>query len=115
MATVWRAPIDPPEFSDYIEGHRFADLQRDEDAYVEKLRGMAKQNGTSELLGEVVRWQRADGYAQYMVWQTRPLQLIHLDLGDGWEVEDALIRGLRLSDVEDMVAHSRRLREIFSR
>ena len=109
MASVFRAPegYEPPPFS--IET-----WQEDEAAYLARLADRAKMNGTNPLHGEVVRWQRADGFACYMVWQTSPLQLIHLELGDAYSVEDALLRGLRLSDIRDMVEREKRMREFFA-
>lgn len=38
-----------------------------------------------EYAGAVVRWPMADGYAQYLVAAMKPVQLIHLPLGDAWD------------------------------
>lgn len=114
MAKVWSAPIDPPE----IDWSNFDIEQytKTESDYIEQLAELARRNGSSKLLGEEVRWQRGDGYARYMVWSTSPrLELVHLDLGDGWQVEDALIRGLRVSDVKQMVEREQAIRELFSK
>lgn len=109
MATAYLAPIDPPEWDDYMTDGRYDHQKalRVDDDYIKSLAAMAKRNGASDLLGEVVRWGRGDGVAAYMVWNTRPLELIHLALGDAWQVEDALIRGLRLSDIQQMVKYDR--------
>jgi len=110
MATAFSAPegFEPPPFN--IET-----WQEDEAAYIQRLSDRAKMNGLNPLLGEVVRWQRADGYASYMVWQTKPLQLIHLRLGDAYSVEDALIRGLRLADIRAMVEREASIRALFAK
>jgi len=63
----------------------------------------------------VIRFPRGDGYAQYMVWRTRPLSLLHLPVGDAWDLPDYQIRGLRVKDVRDIVARERGLRELFSK
>lgn len=105
MATAYRAPIDPPEVG--IEHYRDGTFQKIEDEYVARLASMARQNGTSDLLGEVVRWQVADGYASYIVWNTKPLQLVHVAVGDAYSVEDALIRGLRVPDIRKRVEGDR--------
>jgi len=75
MATAFTPPegFEPPEIT--LDNMRDGSYEREEAAFLERLADRAKMNGTSPLLGEVVRWQRADGYAQYMVWQTKPLQL----------------------------------------
>lgn len=110
MATAFSAPegYEPPTFS--IET-----WQEDEAAYIQRLADRATMNGLNPLLGKIIRWQRADGYASYMVWQTKPLQLIHLQLGDAYSVEEALIRGLRLADVRAMIEREDRLRALFAK
>jgi hypothetical protein len=113
MAKQYQAPIEPPvpDYSNFDRDKHNAD----EAEYIATLASTAKQNGTSDLLGEIVRWPRADGYAQYMVWTTRPLALIHIATGDAWMVEDALMRGLRLSDIQAMVERERRIANLFSK
>ena len=109
MATAYRAPIDRPEWvSPYKE------QQRLNQEYVDTLAAMAKENGKSDLLGQIVRWQRGDGYAQFMVWNTKPLELIHLEIDDAWDVEEALIRGLRVSDIKEMLERDRRWNELLN-
>ena len=110
------AGINAPGFDDYL-GDRF-DFEGYE-AACEKFRAdlaaLCRENGKSDVLGEVVKWQRADGYAEYIVWRTRPLELIHLPLGDGWQIEAPLMRGLRLADVREMVDRDRALRALFAK
>ena len=112
MATAYRAPIDPPEITteSLIDGS-YRQIEND---YTDKLAAMARQNGKSDLLGEIIRFPRGDGYAQYMVWNTRPLELVLIETGDAWTVEDALIRGLRVSDVREMVEREKKLAALFS-
>lgn len=114
MATAYRAPegYEAPELD--LAALRDGSWPEIEQGYIERLAELARQNGTSDLLGQVIRFPRGDGYAQYLVWKTRPLSLIHLELGDAWAVEEALIRGLRLADVKGMVEQQQRLRAIFS-
>ena len=52
----------------------------------------------------------ADGYAWYIVVKRKPLTLQHVDYMDGWHAPAALIRGLRLSDID---ANTRRLQKGF--
>lgn len=107
MAKAYKAPIDPPKWvSPYSE------YQKREQWYIDTLTEMAKKNGKSDLLGHIVRWQRGDGYAEFMVWNTKPLELIHLEIGDAWDVEEALIRGLRISDIKEMIERERRWQEL---
>ena len=119
MAKVYRAPegFEPPEITseDYREG-RWMQIETD---YLERLKTFARQEAVPpqdvDLIGEIIRFPRGDGYAQYMVWTTRPLQLIWIELGDAWQVEDALIRGLRLADVRAQVDGERKWRELIAR
>lgn len=60
-----------------------------------------------DLTGSLLRWQRADGYAYYVVTKHRPLTLSHLHIGDAWTIEPALIRGLRADDVRDQLERAR--------
>jgi hypothetical protein len=113
MAKVYSAPVDPPVV-DYTN-YDMATHDKQEREYLDKLATLARQNGKSPLLGKEIRWQRGDGYARYLVWNTKPLELIWLELGDAWDVEEPLIRGLRVSDVKEMVERSERLRAIFSK
>lgn len=110
MAKVYRSPI--PYIQDYSTD--FREWQKQDEEYLTQLVELAKKNRpNSDLIGEIVSWPRGDGYAQYMVWNTRPLELVWLEIGDAWSVEDALIRGLRLKDIENMIAGERKLRALF--
>lgn len=128
MAEAYTAPIDPPK-PDY--GRWDPNLSQEENRaamraavertlqaereYLEKLAELCRRNGDDPILGEIISFPRGDGYAQYMVWMTKPLRFIWLQIGDAWSVEDALIRGLRLTDVRKMVAAEKRINALFSR
>lgn len=102
-ATLVAPPFDPPEIN-YSRGDDWRKIEQD---YTDRLAMRARARNEvdpNHLVGRIVRWQRADGYASYMVWQVSPLKLIHLDLGDGYAVEGALLRGLTLAEVKRMVA-----------
>ena len=66
-----------------------------------------------ELVGYILRFPRADGYAFYVVSNIKPLTLRHIDYGDNWRIDDAHIRGLRLQDVKSMQHSDRELAKIF--
>lgn len=113
MATLVKTPnIPQPDLSlDNIHNY-FNDC----DKYKEQVAALAKeQNGDDPLIGEVVRWQRGDGYAEYLVWNAEPLELVHLPLGDAWTVEAPLIRGLIREDIEAEVEREKALTELFGR
>jgi hypothetical protein len=109
MAKVFRAPIDPPVFN-------IDTWEKDETKYLAELVEAAHKNRPDdELVGEVIRWPRGDGYALYMVWSTRPLELVWIEVGDAWSVEDALIRGTTIADVRAKVKMERSRRALFAK
>lgn len=103
-----RQSIEIP--TDYSDGWR----EREAEA-LSTAQKTAQARNKGDLVGEILRWQRADGYAQYMVVSQKPLALAHLIIGDAWQVEAALIRGLRLTDVREMVRREGSLRKLFSK
>ena len=109
MATIYSAPpgFDPPTItSDDYKERRWEAIESE---YMERLAKEARRlSPHNALIGKVIRFPIADGYAQYMVWRTKPLQLVHLDLGDGWSIPDAHAHGLRLADVSTMIENERR-------
>lgn len=109
MATEVEAPIEPPVI-DYQ-----GEYEKQMDSYDESLAKVARQSGDSDLLGETIRFQRADGYARYMIMNVKPLQVCLIATGDAWQVEKPLIRGLNLSDAENMVARERAFRELITK
>lgn len=68
-----------------------------------------------EVVGALLRWQRGDGYAFYVVTKARPLTVKLVPTGDAWQVEAALIRGLTRADVLEQLASARALASIFER
>lgn len=109
MATVFAAPKEIPLPSIASETWR-----EDEAAYVAKLTEMARANGDAPEIGKEIRFPRGDGYARYLVWSARPLQLVWLQIGDAWQVEEALIRGLRITDLRLMIKRDESLKALFA-
>lgn len=100
MAKVFKAPIEAPAFN--------MDTWREDEAkYIADVKARIPKANTGEFVGEIVRFAKGDGYAQYIVWKQNPLELIWLEVGDKWQADDATIRGLRLSDIETQVKRSR--------
>lgn len=112
MATVFAPPKDmpePPGIMDYMEPERarpnLEGLRKAEGEWVERLAEWCRSHtdSSSDLVGEVIHIPWGDGAALYMVFRTKPLQLIHLPIGDAWSVPDYMTRGLRVSDLKRMV------------
>lgn len=55
----------------------------------------------------------ADGYAEYMVASMKPLELVHIPLGDAWQFEYA--HRLTAKDVQDKIDQQKALEELFNK
>lgn len=75
---------------------------------------IASYNNVGKTVGEVIRFQVADGYAEYAVMKEKPLQLVYINSGVGYQIPDAHVRGLNLDDVKELVAHEKSMNELFS-
>ena len=47
----------------------------------------AKAHSRDPLAGEILRFAVADGHAEYVVLSTKPVKLIHLEVGDAWHFQ----------------------------
>ena len=87
-----------------------------EEADLEKLQEEARRKAPGDALaGEILYFGVADGSAQYLVTRSKPLTLAHIEIGDGYRVHGALIRGLRLKDVQAQLESARRVRALFAK
>lgn len=68
-----------------------------------------------EIVGAILRFPVADGYAIYRVTKERPLTLQHVLFGDEWQIHPALLRGLTKADVLHQVRQARALDRLFNR
>lgn len=81
-----------------------------------ELRERFREEDDHPLVGKVLNFPVADGYARYMVKSVAPkLMLIHLNVLDGYTVHPAMLRGLILTDVMEMCEREDRLRELFTK
>lgn len=48
-----------------------------------------ERNPDQKNVGEVIKFPVADGYAEYMVAATKPVELVHLPFWDAWQSETA--------------------------
>lgn len=67
-----------------------------------------------EVVGGVLQFPRADGYATYLVTKEKPLTVQHIPYMDAWTVEPALIRGLTKADVLEMLGWRASLSRLFA-
>lgn len=75
----------------------------------------SKIDPAGSLVGALLSWQVADGYANYIVTKDAPLTVQHVPFMDAYTVDPALIKGLDPGDVRDQLARTARLDALFSR
>ncbi len=125
MAEVFTTPggfRDPPSLMEFRfekqdgKGINIDALQVAEKEWLKELGEWCLTNtdSRSDLIGEVIGFPRGDGQALYMVYRTKPLTLLHIPLGDAWDLPDYQMRGLRVKDVRELVRADRALGELFS-
>ena len=120
MAEVYTTPKgfrSPPEYADFrmdksLDHDAF---RKAEDEWLKELAEWCLTNtdSRSDLIGQIVSFPRGDGSAQYMVFRTKPLTLLHIPLGDAWDLPDYQMRGLRVKDVRELVRTDRALGDLF--
>jgi hypothetical protein len=96
---------------EYKEKDGYDKHHEKEQQAIKDAESMYRKNGG--ICGEILRWPRGDGYAQYMVTSEKPFKVAFIPAGDAWAVEMALIRGLRLKDVKDMVKSNSSMAKLF--
>lgn len=116
-ATIYAPPdeigeIPPIDFSARNE-KSIEEILAPETEWEEKLKAWARENGSGDLRGEEWKYPKNDGYARYVVLSERPLALVHIPTGDGWQIDEITRRGLRLSDVREDVARNKKMAELF--
>lgn len=117
MAKAYAPPEEIPTPELGGSNFDFLRYEKDCDEFETKLYAWCKANtkSTSDLVGEVYTYPVADGRARYMVFNTKPLELIHIDTGDAYGLPDAHIRGLRVADIKDNVKGQKAIRALFSK
>ncbi|MFA7219047.1 MAG: hypothetical protein WC119_00785 [Synergistaceae bacterium] len=116
MATAFR-PIKGMDFNFDYSNFSLEAYNKATDEYIARLRKWVMKNTDSKdsIVGEMIRFPVADGYANYMIYRTKPLQLIHVAIGDAWEADRCLIRGLRLQDARGRVKNAKAISKMFGR
>ncbi len=112
MAQLDKKPA-PGDFS-HRPGEPFDVFYNRTSAEYKKLTDVSDNLKPGEIVGAVLQFPAADGYALYRVSKERPLTLQHIPFGDAWQVDPALIRGLRRVDIERKIEQNRRLQSLFS-
>ena len=111
MATVYSAlsTVPTPKFPTPFDNEVY---KKNEEQYVIDLKKELKSMGyKGKNFGEILRFQVADGYAEYMVVSMRPLKLMHLPLGDAYSFGYAHL--LTSKEVNEQIKRQKALLELF--
>ena len=100
---IYKSPIERPGFN-------YKTWQEDEKNYREEVRAFCIKHSKGKNVGETIRIQHADSYAEYMVFSMSPLKLIHLEVGDAWDSPYAEL--LTPKKVEEMIEREIKLKSI---
>jgi hypothetical protein len=111
MATISAAPKEVGPVPQFDHTKPYKEHEKAMATFIKKVEVWAKKNGSSELAGKQIRFQVADGYAQYVVVSLTPVKLIHLAIGDAWEFQYA--NRLRAADIREQVRREDALDRIF--
>ena len=66
---------------------------------------------SSGCVGEELRFHVGDGHASYIVLSMRPVRLIELKIGDGWQFQFAHI--LTAAEIKKIVTRDKKLKPLF--
>lgn len=112
MAQIVATPKDIAESFEWVKGEDYKAYQARSDAMFDKLTAESDALPEGAVVGAIITFPFADGHAMYRVASAKPLKLQHLPYGDAWHADPAMIRGLRLSEVEQKVKRSRALHKL---
>ena len=87
MAKVYLLPEDfnAPDF----DWHDIPQYEKDCAELTDRLKAFCIERNDQKNVGEIIKFPVADGYAEYMVAATKPVQLIHLPFWDAYQSETA--------------------------
>jgi hypothetical protein len=113
MAKIYGIPKELGEAPSFSIEQPFEAYQQATEKFVQSVKDWAKKNGNGECRGEEIRFPVADGYAQYVVVGLKPVTLIHLPIGDGWQFQYA--NRLTAKDVRDQVRREQAMAKMFAK
>ena len=101
--------LEPPKFS----FDNSSNYQKTCDKYFDELKAKCKAQSKGKYVGEIIKFGVADGYALYMVYSMKPLELIHINTMDGYQSEFADL--LTLERVKEMIERDKKMAELFGK
>ena len=112
MAKIYSAPKSLedklPSFVNFDRETYF----KQEEEYRSELKKILLNRKKGKNVGEIVRFPVADSHAEYMVASMRPLELVHVPLGDAWDFEYAHL--LTAKEINQKIEQQKALKKLFS-
>ena len=94
-------------------GNDWKTYEQRTEAYVDKIKKYAKENSKCPEAGKEISFGVADGKARYVILSLKPVQLIHLDVYDGYNFQ--YVNRLTAQDVKNELKRQEALERLFSK
>jgi hypothetical protein len=110
-ATIYQAPDGIKVPSPFSEGN----YKEKEELYIKQVQALAKKRTKDDCkeCGEVIRFQVADGYAEYVVMSLKPVELIHLKHMDAYEFQ--YVDLLTSKKVKEIIQQQEAMKQLFGK
>lgn len=109
MAQLSKRPYPMPKANDIRERIRLGDK------VMAELKQKSLELEPGKIVGAILQFSVADGFAPYIVVKEKPLTLQWIPFLDEYRADPALIRGLRKADIQGRLETDKRWNEIISR
>ena len=110
MAEIFNPPaeIKVPEFNwEDLKANKEA-----EDKFIADLKKFCLSRKKEKNVGEVIKFPAADGYALYMVASMKPVELVHIPIGDAWCFQYAHL--LTEKEIQENIDQEKAMEKLFS-
>ena len=110
MATIYASVqgIRKPAITSNWQGY-----EKRAEAYVDKIKAFARKHSKCPEAGKEISFGVADGKARYVILSLKPVELVHLDIYDGYRFP--YINRLTAQDVKNELKQAEALDKLFSR
>ena len=98
---------------EFVPGQSWEEHDKKCRALLGGLEDVSNNLGKGEIVGALVRFPAADGYAVYRVVADSPLELQLIPFGDSWQIAAPHMRGLIKEDILEMLERDQRMAKLF--
>ena len=95
-----------------LDWNKIDDYDKECENFKKELKEFLIKRKNGKNVGEVIQFQVADGYAEYMVASTNPPELIHLPLMDGYQFQYAHL--MTAKEIQKQIDNDKRMKEFFN-